>query len=129
MTTPATLTRLEKVAADNGFDLPGPHEGDWLHFSSTQVPLNVWLMALGDNLYLAAFSQKNVSLALDDLGSPMVSPMPKGAVGLRSVPSIPALHHLSSCRGPYPPRSSMPTKPARPTCPSLPRSSGSWCSE
>lgn len=35
--TPATITRLEKAAVDNGLDLELPHHGDWVGFASTQA--------------------------------------------------------------------------------------------
>ena len=38
---------LEKVAQDNGFDVPGEASSEWLSFSSTQVPLRLWLGAVG----------------------------------------------------------------------------------
>ena len=61
--SPATVTRLEKVAVDNGFDQDLPRVGDWLGFSSTLAPLRVWLSYFGDAVYLAAFSQLNVARA------------------------------------------------------------------
>jgi hypothetical protein len=33
--TPATITRLEKAAVDNGFDQELPRQDDWLGFAST----------------------------------------------------------------------------------------------
>jgi putative restriction endonuclease len=97
MTTPlppATITRLEKAAVDNGFDLPLPRQGEWLGFASTQAPLKLWLTALGDALFLGAVSQQNVARALTDHGSAWANPLPEGAVGARGVMNIPALHHL-----------------------------------
>ena len=97
--SPATVTRLEKVAVDNGFDqtLPRPSAGDagdWLGFSSTQAPLRVWLSYFGDALYLAAFSQLHVARALGEYGTPMAAPLPPGAAAGRTVVDIPALHRL-----------------------------------
>ncbi|MEP6653195.1 MAG: HNH endonuclease [Myxococcales bacterium] len=97
MTTPlppATITRLEKAAVDNGFDLTLAPQGGWLGFASTQAPLKLWLTAIGDALFLGAVSQQNVVRALVDHGSLWANPLPHGAAGARSVMDIPALHHL-----------------------------------
>jgi putative restriction endonuclease len=88
------ISRLEKVATDNGFDQAPAPEGDWLVFASTQCPLRVWLGAFGDAVFLAAFSQQNVIRALGEHSTPMTAPMPKGAAGGRTVPDVPALHRL-----------------------------------
>jgi hypothetical protein len=90
----ATITRLEKTATDNGFDVTLPGQGDWLGFASTQAPLRLWLSAIGDALFLAAVSQSNVARGLGDHGSTWANPLPVGAAGARSVMDIPALHHL-----------------------------------
>lgn len=95
MTLPsATLTRLEKVAVDNGFDLSLPSEGDWLAFASTQAPLRLWLSFFGEAVYLAAFSRLQVARALGEYGTPMTAPLPPGAAAGRTVTDIPALHRL-----------------------------------
>jgi hypothetical protein len=94
MLTPVIITRLEKAATDNGFDLELGLEGDWLVFASTQCPLRVWLGVFGDAVLLAAFSQQNVARALGEYGTPMLAPMPKGAAGGHTVPDVPALHRL-----------------------------------
>lgn len=92
--SPLTLTRIEKAATDNGFDRALTPEGDWLVFVSTQCPLRVWLGTFGDAIFLAAFSQQNVARALGDYGTPMAAPMPRGAAGGRTVPTVAALHRL-----------------------------------
>ncbi len=92
--SPATLTRLEKAAVDNGFDQELPREGDWLGFASTQCTLRIWLGSLGDTVFLATFSQQNVARSLGEYGTSMAAPLPKGALGGRTVPDIPALHRL-----------------------------------
>jgi putative restriction endonuclease len=92
--SPATITRLEKAAVDNGFDLTLPRQGDWLGFASTQAPLKLWLTAVGDALFLGGVSQPSVARALADHGSAWANPLPEGAAGARSVVDIPALHHL-----------------------------------
>lgn len=89
----ATLTLLEKLAVDNGFDRELLPEREWLAFASTQSPLRIWLSAPGETLFVVALSQSNVIAALD-LGTAATSPLPAGAVGARAVTDIPALHRL-----------------------------------
>jgi putative restriction endonuclease len=88
------VSRLEKAAVDNGFDQELPREGDWLEFASTQCPLRIWLGRFGDTVFLAAFSQLNVARALAEHGTPIATPLPKGAIGGRIVPDVPAMHRL-----------------------------------
>jgi putative restriction endonuclease len=92
--TPATTTRLEKAAVDNGFDQELPRDGNWLGFASTQTPLRLWLSTFGETLFVAAFSQRNVASALGEYGTPMTSPLPVGAAAGRTVADVPALHRL-----------------------------------
>lgn len=92
--SPIIASRLEKAATDNGFDQALPPEGSWLAFASTACPLRVWLGAFSDAVFLAAFSQQNVTRALGEYGTPMAAPLPKGATAGRSVLDIPALHRL-----------------------------------
>ncbi|HEX3855040.1 MAG TPA: HNH endonuclease signature motif containing protein, partial [Polyangiaceae bacterium] len=92
--SPILISRLEKAAADNGFDQALEFEGDWLVFASTQCPLRVWLGAFGDAALLAAFSQQNIIRAMGEYGTLLAAPMPKGAAGGRTVPDVPALHRL-----------------------------------
>jgi hypothetical protein len=92
--SPVLVSRLEKVAVDNGFDQELPRDGDWLGFASTQCPLCVWLGMFGDAVFLAAFSQLNVVRALGEHGTPMAAPLPKGALGGRTVADIPEMHRL-----------------------------------
>jgi len=92
--SPVTLTLIEKAAVDNGFDRELPREGDWLGYASTQCPLRIWLGCFGDAVFLATFSQQNVARALGEYGTPMAAPLPKGALGGRTVTDIPALHRL-----------------------------------
>lgn len=61
----ATVTRLEKVAVDNGFDLELPREGVWLAAASTQARLRIWLTRLSEAQFFAAFSDAAVAAALD----------------------------------------------------------------
>lgn len=92
--SPIVVSRLEKAATDNGFDQLQAPEGGWLIVASTQCPMRVWLGALSDSVFLAAFSHQNVARALSDYGTPMGGPMPKGAAGGREVPNMPTLHRL-----------------------------------
>lgn len=92
--SPATATRLEKVAVDNGFDRDLPRAGEWLGFASTQTTLRLWLTATDDAMFLAALSQHHVAAGLAELGQPIDAPMPDGAVAGRAVSSIPEMHRL-----------------------------------
>jgi len=92
--SPVVISRIEKVATDNGFDQGLETEGDWLVFASTQCSLRIWLAMFGDAVFLAAFSQQNVTRALGDYGTPVSAMMPKGAAGARAVPDVPSLHRL-----------------------------------
>jgi len=94
MLTPATITRLEKLAVDNGFDRSLARDGDWLAFASTQAQLRLWLTVFGDAVYIAAFSQLHVARALGEYGTPMTAPLPAGAAAGRTVVDIPALHRV-----------------------------------
>jgi putative restriction endonuclease len=92
--SPILTSRLEKVAADNGFDRALETNGAWLVFASTQCPLRVWLGARGDAVFLAAFSHQNVVHAIEKHDSAVTVQVPAGAAGLRAVPDVPALHRL-----------------------------------
>lgn len=92
--SPILVSRLEKAATDNGFDQGLEPEGAWLVFTSTHCPLRVWLSAFADAVFLVAFSQRNVARALGEYGTPMAAPLPKGALGGRTVDDIPSLHRL-----------------------------------
>ncbi|WP_428263331.1 HNH endonuclease [Haliangium sp.] len=92
--SPATTTRLEKAAIDNGFDQELPAPEGWLGFASTQAPLRIWLTALGTDLFLITLSQAHVARALGEHGTPMASPLPEGATAGRTVTDIPSLHRL-----------------------------------
>jgi hypothetical protein len=89
----ATLTLLEKLAVDNGFDRELPREGEWLAFASTQSPLRIWLSVPGEALFLVALSQSNVAAALD-IGTAASHLLPTAAVAARFVTSLPELHRL-----------------------------------
>ncbi len=92
--SPVIAARLEKAAIDNGFDQELPREGEWLGFASTHAPLRLWLSMFGDALVVAAFSQLHVARALGEYGTPMLAPLPPGAVAGRTVVDIPSLHRL-----------------------------------
>jgi hypothetical protein len=92
---PVIAIRLEKAAVDNGFDIERPSVGGWLGYASTQAPLKIWLTHFADEtLFLVAFSQAHVAAALEGFGTPVVSPLPEGAVAGRSVLDIPSLYSL-----------------------------------
>ena len=89
-----TITRLEKAAVDNGFDLDRGRDGDWLAFGSSHTPLLIWLTGIGESLFLVALSRSDVFTALAGLGVAFTSPIPNGAVAARSAGDLPALHRL-----------------------------------
>src|SRR5262245_262538 len=93
--SPSVVTRLEKVATDNGFDRGLPPEIGWLSFASTQAPLRIWLTAVGDNQFCVAFSQSNVARSLGAASdAPSPDALPIGSHGTCTVSEIPALHRL-----------------------------------
>ena len=94
MLTPVAITRLEKAATDNGFDLELEHTSDWLSFGSSQTSMRIWLTARGESRFLAAMSRSDVLRGLDDLGVVFTDLLPSGAVGAASVRDIAALHRL-----------------------------------
>jgi hypothetical protein len=92
--TPILASRLEKVAIDNGFDRELPNVGDWLAFSSTQCPMQIWLSVSDDGSCLAAISQANVAAALSADKANPTKRLPEGAVVCLGALDIPSLHHL-----------------------------------
>ena len=94
MLSAVAITRLEKAATDNGFDLELEHTSDWLSFGSSQTSMRIWLTARGESRYLAAMSRSDVLRGLDDLGVVFTDLLPSGAVGAASVRDIAALHRL-----------------------------------
>jgi putative restriction endonuclease len=92
--SPAAQTRLEKAAADNGFDLAGRLQGVWICFRSSHSPLRVWLKAQEGGLLIAALSRSNVLEALQGFGNLISDALPEGACGARSVTDFPTLHRL-----------------------------------
>ena len=94
MLTAVTITRLEKAAADNGFDLDREHTADWLSFGSSQTSMRIWITTTGDSGFLAATSRGDVLDGLADLGAASNDLLPSGAVGALVVRDIAALHRL-----------------------------------
>ena len=94
MLAAVTITRLEKVATDNGFDLDQEHTADWLCFGSSQTSMRIWLTANGESQYLAATSRADVLDGLAGLGAASSNLLPSGAAGARRVSEIAALHRL-----------------------------------
>jgi len=93
--SPSIVTRLEKVATDNGFDRGLPPEIGWLSFASTQAPLGIWLTAVGESQLCVAFSQSNVARSLGaESDEHSAGPLPTGTHGVCTVSNIPALHRL-----------------------------------
>lgn len=92
MLTIVQRSRLEKVAQDNGFDVPGETTDAWLTFTSTQVPLKIWLGG-DDSGWTAGFSQVNVAAEVAALADGSVPP-PDGAGAAVQVGELLKLHHL-----------------------------------
>jgi hypothetical protein len=90
----ALATRLEKAAADNGFDVPRPPVSEWLSFASTHAPLRIWLGADPEGRPIVALSREDVARALSEHGSVLAAPLPPGAAAARGVPDVTALHRL-----------------------------------
>ena len=91
---PASRTRLEKAATDNGFDLDRGCEGDWLIFGSSQASLQIWLTVLGKSKFLLALSRYDVSKALAPLGIEFSQSLPKNAAAAQSVGDLSSLDRL-----------------------------------
>ena len=94
MLAAVTITRLEKAATDNGFDLDLGRIANWLSFGSSQTSMRVWLTAIGEAQFLAAASRADVLDGLAGLGVAFSNPIPSGAIGALSVSDVAALHHL-----------------------------------
>ena len=94
MLAAVTITRLEKAATDNGFDLDLERTADWLSFGSSQTSMRIWLTAIGESQFLAATSRADVLDGLAGLGTAFTNPLPSGAVGALCVSDVAALHHL-----------------------------------
>ena len=94
MLSAVAITRLEKAATDNGFDLELEHTSDWLSFGSSQTSMRIWLTGRGEFRFLAAMSRSDVLKGLDDLGVVFTDLLPSGAGGAASVRDIAALHRL-----------------------------------
>ena len=95
MLAPVTITRLEKAATDDGFDLDVERTADWLSFGSTQTLMRIWLTAIGESQFLAAMSRADVLDGLSGLGVAFTNPVPSGAAGALSVRTLP--HCIACC--------------------------------
>ena len=94
MLTAITITRLEKAATDNGFDLGLGHTTDWLSFGSSQTSMQIWLTAPEESRILAAVSRVDVLDGLATLGAASTDMLPTSTAGALAVDDIPALHRL-----------------------------------
>ena len=92
--TAVTITRLEKAATDNGFDLGLERAANWLYFGSSQTSTRIWLTATEESRFLAAMSREDVLDGLAGLGAASTDLLPSGVAGARSVRDIAALHRL-----------------------------------
>jgi putative restriction endonuclease len=91
---PLTATRLEKAAADNGFDRPLGSQGEWLAFGSNHAPLRVWLSVDHPGRPVVALSRIDVARALGTLGTTTDVGLPPGAAAARVAPGFDVLHEL-----------------------------------
>lgn len=98
MTTLSTIakTRLEKVAQDNGFDIPMGISNDFLSFKSTHCTLTIWLglksefeftLFVSDSAVLNVLRDSNPALAINALS-------PQGASGGFYSSSLNVIFHL-----------------------------------
>ena len=93
MLAAVTITRLEKAATDNGFDLDLGRSANWLSFGSSQTSMRVWLTAV-ESQFLAATSRSDVLDGLSGLGTAYTDAVPTGAAGALSVSDVTTLHRL-----------------------------------
>ena len=94
MLAAVTITRLEKAATDNGFDLDLERTADWLSFGSSQTSMRIWLTAIGESRFLAAMARADVLDGLAGFGMVFTNLVPSGAAGALSVSDIAKLHPL-----------------------------------
>ena len=94
MLTAVTVTRLEKAATDNGFDLERERTVEWLSFGSSQTPMRIWLTVVGESRFLAAVSRADVIDGLAGLGAACTDRLPGVAAGALAVSDVAALHRL-----------------------------------
>lgn len=59
-----TRIRLEKAAADSGFDLERPTANGWLGFASSHAPIELWLGVDAQERPVAALSRSDVAAVL-----------------------------------------------------------------
>ncbi len=90
--TPVDITRLEKAAVDNGFDLDRGRDGRWLAFASSHVSLTIWLAAFGESRYAVALSRHDVFDGLGGMEGTFSEPIPEGAVAALSATDLHDLH-------------------------------------
>ena len=88
------VTRLEKAAVDNGFDLMLTRGDTWLGFASTQSPLRIWLGSADAVPFAVGLSQQNVADGLTECGAPLSLQLPAGAVAGRATVDVPILNRL-----------------------------------
>ncbi len=94
MLAAVTITRLEKAATDNGFDLNLEHTDDWLSFGSSQTSMRIWLTALGDSGVVGATSRADVLDSLSGFGVMFTKLLPTGAAGARRANDVATLHQF-----------------------------------
>ncbi len=91
---PQTASRLQRAAADSGFDRPLCPVGDWLVFECSQAPLRIWLTATSPTDLLVALSRADVERALGVQWPQSTASPPSGAVAVRSAADYEGLSSL-----------------------------------
>lgn len=80
---PVARTRLEKVAQDNGFDIPSGQFDDLLLFKSTHSPLRIWLGLNSETEFVVLISDGSVFKTLQEVKNVNIihDPSIKDAIG------------------------------------------------
>lgn len=94
MLTPAQITRLEKTARDNGFEIVLPPTENWRAFASSQTTLSLWLTIDTDKRFYAAFTHANIASELAQFAPSEHPPLPIDAREVLMAPDVPALDKL-----------------------------------
>jgi len=87
-------TILEKAALDNGFDLLNGKVGEWLTFTSSHVPLKIWIGAENENSFIVVFSDEKLIDSLKELGTLIDTDLPKDTAFALSVSNTKSLYPL-----------------------------------
>lgn len=94
MLTPAQITRIEKTARDNGFEIVLPPSSDWRAFASSQTSLSLWLTADADRRFYVAFAHAGVAAELAHFATAEHPPLPIDAREVLMASDVPSLDKL-----------------------------------